>query len=74
MAKYKTEQKKRIIKVLSENSKEISIKDIENKIKNNGDKIGLVTIYRCLDELEKDNIVIKKNTDKGAVYIYSKLL
>lgn len=64
---YKTEQRKMIIKYLMNENKEkfVNAEEILNYLKSNNQIVGLTTIYRFLNLLEKNNnvrIEIKNHT------------
>ena len=69
--KYNTKQKETIMNYLKNNSNEcITINDIYLTLNK---KVGKVTIYRYLEQLEKDNIVNKYtfNNNEPATYKYN---
>jgi len=65
-----TKQRKYILKELVDHQKEHLIaEDIYESLKEKGSKVGLATIYRTLDLLEKEDIIIKRKfTEKSAHY------
>ncbi len=70
---YKTNQKKLIVDFLKDKQdKHITIKDLEKYLNNNGKKVGLTTIYRCLENLLKEGVVNKYKLDNvsGACFQY----
>ena len=50
----------------------VTVTDIEKYLKDKGCAVGLTTIYRHLDKMEKDGIVARINVEKqqGACYQY----
>ena len=66
--KYKTKQKDEILNVISNKNKEFSISDIYNALDK---RVGLTTIYRCVDELISCGKVTKTvNKNNRAYYQY----
>ena len=71
--KYKTKQQSAILDCLKLQEKEyVTVTDIEKYLKDKGCAVGLTTIYRHLDKMEKDGIVARINMEKqqGACYQY----
>lgn len=69
--KKKTEQKEVLIKYLRENAdKHLTIQEIKKDLK---DKIGMTTIYRIINDLIKQGIVIKIpfENKQGCCYRYN---
>lgn len=65
---YNTKQKELIVSIIKKQSTTFTIKDIYNALDN---KVGLTTIYRLIDKLVKDGIVIKNvNNDSNINYRY----
>lgn len=65
---YNTKQKEIIYKIIKEQKKEFTPKDIYIKANN---KVGLTTIYRFIDKLVKDNVLVKTiNEDNITFYQY----
>lgn len=65
---YNTKQKDLLFEVISSMKKEFTIKDIYNKLNN---KVGLTTIYRYVEKLEKDNLISKSvGEDNNTYYQY----
>lgn len=61
-----TTQRRAILDVIVENQeKHLSPEEIYNIVKNNYPEIGIATVYRTLQLLEKLNIVYKLNFDDG---------
>lgn len=71
---YKTEQRNSIIECFKQHKdKQLTAKDISEFLMQQNSKIGLATVYRNLDYLEK-NLIIKKYVDesgKQACYQFS---
>ena len=53
---YNTKQKDKILDIIKSYNKEFTIKDIYNDLNK---KVGLTTIYRFIDKLDVDNLLIK---------------
>lgn len=69
--KYNTKQKQSIIDYLKANMEKcLTVFDIKNYFDEKNIEIGQTTIYRCLDELEKNNKIIKYTNDISASYQY----
>lgn len=65
---YNTKQKDLLLDVISSQKKEFTIKDIYSKLNN---KVGLTTIYRFIEKLEKENLVTKSvGIDNMTYYQY----
>ena len=65
---YNTKQKNLILDVLKKKNNEFTIKDIYDDLDK---KVGLTTIYRFIEKLEKDNLVTKEiNEDNITYYQY----
>ena len=64
---YNTKPKEYISQFLEEHkNKRFSINDLDNWLKNNNYNVNLATIYRNIDKLVKDNVLLKhQNTDTG---------
>ena len=70
---YNTKPKEYISQFLEDHkNKRFSIKDLDDWLKNNNYNVNLATIYRNIDKLVKDNVLLKhQNTDTGyATYQY----
>ena len=71
---YHTKQQAAILKYMSESTgKYVTVSQIAAHLKEEGQSIGLTTIYRQLDKLEKEGIVHKIVLDgnSGACYQYT---
>ena len=62
---YNTKQKDLILDVLKKKNKEFTIKDIYDDLDK---KVGLTTIYRFIEKLEKDNLVTKEINENNITY------
>ena len=62
---YNTRQKDLLLDVISSQKKEFTIKDIYSKLNN---KVGLTTIYRFIEKLEKENLVTKSVGNDNMTY------
>ena len=70
---YNTKPKEYISQFLEDHkNKRFSIKDLDDWLKNNNYNVNLATIYRNIDKLVKDNVLLKhQNVDNGyATYQY----
>ncbi len=65
-----TKQRKQIIEILVNSIEPITSEEIYKKITESGENISLSTIYRNIEKLLKNNILIKDYTD-SAVARYS---
>lgn len=71
LSKYKTEQRKNILDYLIKNqNKFVNAKEIANYLKENNQLVGLTTIYRYLEILEKDNRVRVETKNHTQYYQY----
>ena len=66
---YNTKQKDLILKIIKEKKTMFTVKDIYNELK---EKVGLTTIYRLIDKLVLEGIIIK-NIGKDNVTYYQYL-
>ena len=65
---YKTKQKDLIVKTIKRQKKEFTVKDIYDDLK---EIVGLTTIYRMVDKLVENDILIKTiGTDNTTYYQY----
>ncbi len=62
---YNTKQKDSILNAIKKQKKEFAIRDIYNELNGN---IGLTTIYRLIDKLEKEGIVKKITHQEDSFY------
>ena len=65
--KYNTRQKMMIIDILKKQNHEFTIRDIYNDA---NQKIGLTTIYRLIDTLVNEGLVIKSIMNNKSYYEY----
>ena len=69
--KYKTEQRKELLDYMIKNSKKfVKADEIEKHLKNNNINIGLTTIYRFLNSLEKQGKVRVELREHTKYYQY----
>ena len=71
--KYHTKQREQILECIREDSENyITIHDLSELLAERGVKVGLTTIYRTLDELEKSGQIAKVSIDgiNGTCYKY----
>ena len=65
-AEYKTDNRKTILSYFQENeNRALSVADINQHLTKINKKINLSTIYRYLDKLEREGIIIKHIADQG---------
>lgn len=69
MNKYNTQQRNKIIDILSTQEQLLSIKQIQEKINQNSIAVGLTTIYRYLNYLEQEKKVKKCIENGEAKYL-----
>ena len=68
---YNTKQKSLILSCLIQNKEKcITVNDIVKYLNSNNNKVGTTTIYRCLEYLEKNNMVKKFNENNISKYQY----
>lgn len=71
--KYKTRQKESILHCIRENADSyITIQELSEQLAKHGEKIGLTTIYRNLDQLEQEQAITKVSIEgrNGVCYRY----
>lgn len=68
--KYSTTQKKVITEILKENEQVLTVNEILGKINEQGKQVGQTTIYRCLTELEQEEIIKKVENGNKLGYLY----
>ena len=69
MATYTTKQQKAVLDCLSERADEpVSAAAIVDALREQGEHIGIATVYRQLEKLERQGSVHKVTTDEGAYY------
>ena len=62
---YNTKQKELILNIIKNEKKSFTIKDIYEKVNNN---TGLTTIYRLVDKLVNDGLLIKEISKDNITY------
>lgn len=70
---YVTTSRKNILEFLQSNcNRTVTVSDIDAYLKSQGQKVNITTIYRYLDRLSGDGIVLKYVAEKGkqATYQY----
>ena len=73
---YATNSRRKILDFLKSNSdRTVTVADIDQYLKRNGDAVNITTIYRYLDKLATDGTVMKYVAEAGgkAVYQYLEL-
>ena len=73
---YATNSRRKILDFLKSNSdRTVTVADIDQYLKRNGDAVNITTIYRYLDKLATDGTVMKYVAEAGgkAVYQYVEL-
>lgn len=69
MATYTTKQQKAVLDCLSERADSpVSAAAIVDALREQGEHIGIATVYRQLEKLERQGSVHKVSTDEGAYY------
>ena len=64
---YNTRQKVKIQKIIADQSREFSVKDIYNELVRLGEDVGLTTIYRVADEMIEAGHLRKNISADGTV-------
>lgn len=68
---YKTKNKSAILDILKESQEQsITVKDVFAKLETKGIKINITTIYRYLDKLSMEGIVMKYASDDGKISFF----
>jgi len=68
---YTTKQQQAVMACLEARHRElISVNELAEELRTAGDPVGLATIYRQLEKLEKSGHIHKVNTEEGAFYQY----
>lgn len=67
--KYQTKQKELILSYFKDH-KSTCITALQLKEEFENQKIGLTTIYRCLQQLEKENVIRKYNIEHSTSAVY----
>ena len=74
MATYTTKQQKAVLDCLSERADSpVSAAAIVDALREQGEHIGIATVYRQLEKLERQGSVHKVTTDEGAYYQFCTL-
>ena len=60
---YKTKQRQQVLALVKEQNKDFTAKNLYD---NSAGEIGLTTIYRSLESLEKEGIILRISSDKHA--------
>lgn len=69
--KYKTKQRQAILAFFSQKPKEaITAHDVCENLKDCGIEIGLTTVYRCLEHLEKEGVITRHVVDGNSSAFY----
>ena len=71
--KYRTRQKEQILSCIRMNADNyITILELSEKLEDNGDKVGLTTIYRNLEKLEQEGEIARVSIEgvSGTCYRY----
>lgn len=63
--KYQTNNKEIIMEYIKACKDSFTVQDLYTNLANNNESVGLTTIYRYLDELVKNNIVMKYYDDNN---------
>ncbi|MBR2444123.1 MAG: transcriptional repressor [Clostridia bacterium] len=67
---YSTKQREAILAFLCDNSTHSTASEIHKHLRDSGISVGVATIYRTLDRLERDGIVRKMSTGDGKSACY----
>ena len=68
---YSTKQQQAVLHCLEQRAAEtLTANDLAEELRRSGSPVGLATIYRQLEKLEKAGRIHKVNTGDGAVYQY----
>lgn len=71
MATYTTKQQKAVLTCLAAfGERAVSANEIARTLSESGESVGLATLYRQLEKLERSGSVHKISTDEGAYYQY----
>ncbi|MBO5286857.1 MAG: transcriptional repressor [Clostridia bacterium] len=70
---YSTKQREAILDFLKESNTHLTASDIISHLKEQGVKIGVATVYRALERLERDGVVKKMVVENGACACYQYL-
>ena len=65
---YNTKPKQKVLSAIQKQASDFSAKDIYESL---GREIGLTTVYRCIESLEKESVILRvSNDDNTARYQY----
>ena len=68
---YATNSRRKILDFLKSNSdRTVTVADIDQYLKRNGDAVNITTIYRYLDKLATDGTVMKYVAEAGGKAVY----
>lgn len=67
---YKTKQKTLILDYLRNVDEHVTAEDVVNHFRNNGNPLGKATVYRYLEKLVEQNVVLKYNFASGQSACY----
>lgn len=67
---YKTKQKESILEYLKQVDGHVTADDVVNYFRNSGNQIGKATVYRYLDKLVEQNVVLKYSLGNGQSACY----
>lgn len=71
MATYTTKQQKAVLSCLAAfGTRAVSANEIARTLSESGESVGLATLYRQLEKLERSGNIHKISTDEGAYYQY----
>lgn len=65
---YHTKQKEQVAQLITQKTREFSVKDLFDELSNTGAGIGLTTVYRAVDKLYKDGHLCKNVGEGGTIY------
>ena len=68
---YNTAQKETVLNYLkSSRGRHVNARDVFNELRNNDEKIGLTTVYRHLEKLAQEGLVVKSVIDENTPACY----
>ncbi len=65
MKTNRTQSQERILKLLKTQKQSLSAQDIYSKLRRRKQPLGLATVYRCLDALKQEGVVIVRTLANG---------
>ncbi|MGD1699317.1 Fur family transcriptional regulator [Dapis sp. BLCC M229] len=68
----RTQSQERVLKLLKTQKRSLSAQDIYSKLRRRDQPLGLATVYRCLDALKQEGVVIVRTLANGES-VYSSL-